>query len=121
MGLFDFGKPKKPQKKVAAKVEVRTDKSYKMYVYDAAPLKGMRAGLMFEAEYVARKTKLKGATGKAQTFPGAFFVGKVAMGGTFSEWLNDQLAQRGKRVPVTCKFEGLAPEGWADVRFYLPE
>lgn len=120
MGLFDFGKPKKP-KVVATVTDVRTDKSYKMYVYDASPLKGMRAGSLFEAEYVARKTKLKSATGKAQTFPGAFFVGNVAMGGTFSDWLNDQLAQRGKRVPVTCRFEGLAPEGWADVRFYLPE
>lgn len=118
MGLFS--RPKKPQK-VTAKVEVRTDKSYKMYVYDPSPLKGMRAGSTFEAEYVARKTKLKSATGKTQTVPGAFFVGKVAMGGTFSDWLNDQLAQQGKRVTVTCRFDGLAPEGWADVRFYLPE
>lgn len=124
MGLFDFGKPKKPKRpqKVAAKVEVHTDKSYRMYVYDGKPLKGMRKNTFFEAKYVARKTKLRSAyTGNTDEFPGAFFVGKVAIGGTFSDWMNDQLAKRGKSVTVKCKYEGMASGGWPEVRFYLPE
>ena len=121
MGLVDFGKPKK-QKMVAVITDVRTEKNFRMYVYDGRPLKGMRKNSYFEAEYVARKTKLRSAyNGNTDKFPGAFFVGKVAIGGTFSDWLNSKLAEHGKSVTVRCKYEGMASGGWPEVRFFLPE
>ena len=121
MGLFDFGKPKK-QKMVAVITDVRTEKNFRMYVYDGRPLKGMRKNSYFEAEYIAKKTKLKSVyNGNTDKFPGAFFIGKTPIGGTFSEWLNSKLAEHGKSVTVRCKYEGMASGGWPEVRFFLPE
>ena len=105
MGLFD------------RKVEVRTDKSYQLYVFGKLKV---RKGQRFTLRYKVKKAKLKSAyTGAVEQVDAAFWQGLKPIGFTYSDWLNEQLAKVAP-VDVECVCEGIADGGWPMVRFYLP-
>ena len=98
-------------------MDVRTDKSYVLYVFGRL---NVRKGQRFKLRYKVKKTKLKSAyTGATEQVDAAFWHGLKPIGLTYSDWLNEQLAKVAP-VDVECVCEGRADGGLPMVRFYLP-
>ncbi len=98
-------------------MDIRTDKSYVLYVFGRL---SVRKGQRFKLRYKVRKTRLRSVyTGATEQVDAAFWKGLKPIGCTYSDWLNEQLAAKAP-VDVECVCEGIADGSWPMVRFYLP-